>query len=321
MQAHEAFIGVDVAKSTLSSCIHGLAAQHDLSNDEASIQQWLATLAAHASIAVESTGRYHLAVVALAHASGRRAFVLNARDVYFYAKAMGARGKTDRTDARVIARYLAEHHAVLKPWAPSTAAQQQLHELLRCRAGVTSKRMSLRQLLRDVPELDAEVKELDKKFEALLDRIDAQLAELVASDSQLSRGCTALRTITGFGPQGSTMVAALLGRVPFANADALVAYSGLDPRPNDSGMKTGRRRLSKRGSPELRRQLYLCALAASHSKALGPLYRSIKSKGFKPTQALVILARKLLRVAWAVWNSGKPFDPALLMPAQACAKT
>jgi hypothetical protein len=51
------------------------------------------------------------------------------------------------------------------------------------------------------------------------------------------------------------------------------------------------------------------------------LYRSIKAKGFKPTQALVILARKLLRVAWAVWKSGKAFDASLLGQPPACAKT
>jgi transposase len=321
MQAQETLIGVDVAKASLSSCTHGLAGRQDLSNDEVSIGSWLATLPSHAAIAVESTGRYHLKLVRMAHASGCRVFVLNARDVYFYAKALGARGKTDRTDAQVIARYLAEHQDSLRPWVPGTTAQERLQELLRCRTGVTTKRMSLRQVMRDVPGLDVAVGRLEQQFDELLQQIDAQVADLLAQDTQLSQGCAALRSITGFGPQGSALLTALLSRVSFANADALVAYSGLDPRPNDSGAKTGRRRISKRGSPELRRQLYMAAFAASHSKALGPLYLSIKAKGFKPTQALVILARKLLRVAWAVWKTRKPFDPSLLVPSKACVKT
>ncbi|WP_370869689.1 transposase [Nitrosomonas sp.] len=40
-----------------------------------------------------------------------------------------------------------------------------------------------------------------------------------------------------------------LERVPFRNADAFVAFTGFDPRANDSGNKIGRRRLSKRGPP------------------------------------------------------------------------
>ena len=320
MQAAELFVGVDVSKSSLSICIHGVPGRPDLPNDEASIRAWLATLAGRACIAVESTGRYHLEVVRLAHAAGHRAFVLNARDVYFYAKALGARGKTDRTDAQVIARYLAEHHEALRPWVPCTQEQERLHELLRCRAGVACKRTSLRQLLRDVPSLTPAVQGLERQFDALLALIDRQIDAEVAQDEALCRRRATLQTITGIGPQGSAMLGALFCRMHFANADALVAYSGLDPRPNDSGARAGRRRLSKRGSPALRRQLYLAAFAASHSKALGPVYRSIKTKGFTPTQALVILARKLLRVAWAVWNSGKPFDASLLAPG-ACAKT
>jgi transposase len=147
--------------------------------------------------------------------------------------------------------------------------------------------------------------------------LDLQVQALVASDAHLACGIARLRTITGFGPQTSVALGALLSRIDFANADALVAYSGLDPRPCDPGQHRGQRRLSKRGPAWLRRQMYLAAFAASHSKALGPLYQSIKTKGFASTQALVILARKLLRVAFAVWRGTAPFDPLKLQPAVA----
>jgi transposase len=318
-QTQELFVGVDVSKSSLSICIHGQVGQRALGNERAAIVAWLDTLPAAAAIAVESTGRYHQLLVGLAHASGRRVFVLNARDVYFYAKALGARGKTDRTDAQVIARYLAEHHAQLHSWAPASQTQQRLTKLLRCRAGVTTKRESLRQVLRELPDLDSSY--LEKQFEAFLSDIDNQVSTLIQQDEQLCPKSAELRTIPGIGAQGSAMLTVLFSRIPFANADAVVAYSGYDPRANDSGTKVGIRRLSKRGDAELRRQLFMAAFAAAHSKALGPLYRSIKAKGFKPTQALVILARKILRFAWAVWKSGKAFDPSLLSQPPACAKT
>jgi transposase len=134
----------------------------------------------------------------------------------------------------------------------------------------------------------------------------------MAEDAHMAQGCQRLRTVTGIGPQTAALLAALLARLSFANADALVAYSGLDPRANDSGSRQGRRRLSKKGSPLLRRQMYLAGFAASHSKALKPMYQAIRAKGRSTTEALVILGRKLLRVAFAVWHSGEPFDPARL---------
>lgn len=321
MQQTEFYVGVDVSKATLRCAVHGRAGGQELANEGNAIRAWLAGLPAQALIATESTGRYHQVLVQLAHASGRTAFVLNARDVFFYAKALGARGKTDRTDAQVIARYLAEHHRSLKPWVPASALQARLHELLRCRAAVANKRSALGQALRGVSELGSQAAVMDRHFDELLHEIDARVVELLEQDRQLGLRGAALRTITGIGLLGSALLGALFSRIPFSSADAVVAYSGLDPRPNDSGAKTGRRRVSKRGSPQLRRQMYLSAFAASHSKALGPLYRSIKARGFEPTQALVILARKLLRVAWAVWKSGQPFDPSLVGGANACPRT
>lgn len=321
MQQMKQFVGIDVSKASLDCAVHGSSSHVRLANDETMISDWLGTLEVGTALAVESTGEHHEAVVRLAHQRGLVAYVLNARDVYFYAKALGTRGKTDRSDARVIARYLAEHPGELHPWTAGTAAQERIRQLLRRRAGVTGHRTAVRQLLRGVEGLHEQLEALEAAFGQLLQRIDSHVQGELASDAQLSSGSALLQTITGIGSQGSALLASLLARVHFANADALVAYSGLDPRANDSGQKTGTRRLSKRGAPELRRQMYLAAFAASHSKALGPLYRSIKAKGFKPTEALVILARKLLRVAWAIWKSEKPFDATMLSPATNCAKT
>lgn len=321
MQPPNSFVGVDVAKATLSAAAYGARGVQDLKNDETSIKVWLRTLPADACVAVESTGKFHLTLVRLVHESGRRAYVLNSRDVFFHAKAVGSRAKTDRKDAQLIASYLAQHCAELKPWAPATRVQDRVQELLRCRATVSSKRSSLRQALKGIEGLDSQIEAMEAKFDALLDEIDHQVSIELERDEVLVRQRRLLRTITGIGPQASALFTGLLSRIPFANADALIAFTGLDPRPNDSGSKAGRRKLSKRGNAELRRQVYLCAFAASHSKALGPLYRAIRNKGFKTTEALVILGRKILRVAWAVWKSGKPFDPSQFVVSETGQKT
>lgn len=78
-----------------------------------------------------------------------------------------------------------------------------------------------------------------------------------------------------------------------------MAYSGPGPHSNVSGIRLGRRRLSKKGPALLRRQMYLPGLAASHSKALGSLYRANPTNAFASNEAVVILGRTLLRVAFA----------------------
>ena len=254
MQADPVF-GVDVAKSTLVVSRHAAATHQCVANEAVAITRWLRQLPAEAAIAMESTGEHHLLLARLAHQSGRVVYVLNARDVYFYAKGLGARGKTDRLDAQVIARYATEHHAALRPWKPGSAAEVAVQTLLQRRAQVIVHRNALRATLRGQEALSQVLAALEDQFKQLLTQIDNQVTQWLHSEPQLCAASEQLRTITGMGVQSAALLSALLSRVRFASADALVAYSGLDPRPHDSGSKTGRRRLSKRGNPLLRRHL------------------------------------------------------------------
>lgn len=321
MQEPTLCIGVDVSKAELVIAMGRDRMPYSIANDEVAIKSWLGGIAPHALIAMESTGRYHGLLAHLASQAGFKVYVLNARDVFFYARALGSRAKTDGVDAAVIARYLAEHHAHLHPWCAASPVQQQLQDLLMRRAQVVMHRSALRQVFTGVNAQGLKLTALQEAFDELLKSMDEQVQALIASDAQMAQGCERLRTITGIGPQTSALLATLLSRIDFANADALVAYSGLDPRPNDSGTKRGRRRLSKKGPPLLRRQMFLAGFAASHSKALKPLYLSIRAKGFSSTQALVILGRKLLRVAFAVWKGNEVFDPTRLVPQAELTKT
>jgi transposase len=309
MQDEAVFVGVDASKAELVNGVHGQPGCAALPNQDAPVAAWLQTLPPGAKVAVESTGECHLTLVRQAVRLGVTVYVLNARDVYFYAKALGMRAKTDRVDARVIARYLAEHHAQLRPYRLPSPTQAEIEQLLGQRWVAVTKRTALRQALRGSPAIDQQVQHLDASFDSLLETIDQRIEQLIDADPTLKASQRQLLTIVGVGSQASALLSSLLARLQFVSADALVAFSGLDPRAQDSGRSHGKRRLSKRGSPDLRRQMYMVAMSACHSKVFGPLYQQLRSRGFKTTEALVILARKLLRVAYAVWRSGKPFEP------------
>jgi len=91
MQVPLHFIGVDVSKAELVIATHGQDDRLSVPNECTAIQQWLRTLAPGSLVAMESTGRYHQLLANLAAATALPVFVLNARDVYFYAKGLGAR--------------------------------------------------------------------------------------------------------------------------------------------------------------------------------------------------------------------------------------
>lgn len=312
-------IGIDVAKAELVIAeVDHPECNATILNSAASIDRWLRQLPAGSRIAVESTGGYHGLVVSLAVERGFSPFVLNARDVYFYAKALGQRGKTDRTDAQVISRYLREHHDHLYPFNMGSRAEQQVNRLLRRRALLVVQRDSLVHSLRDLPGLDKAVRQLIEQFTRVLAMIDEQVATQIHSQADLANTSRQLQTIPGIGAQGAALLTCLFRRIDFANADAVVAFSGLDPRPRDSGQKHGRRRLTKRGPPLLRRQLYMMAFSASRTRAFKPVYQALRARGLSGTASFVILGRKLLRVAFALWRTKTDFDPERWIARNAC---
>jgi transposase len=309
------FIGADVSKAEIVYGVQGQQAGR-VANDAASLTGWLQQWPAGSCIAMESTGRYHLLLASLAYRAGLTVYVLNPKDVRRYRESLGVRGKTDRLDADTIAQMLAERHSKgsWHGWTPGTAQQQELDAMLRRRATLAVHRCAIVQTLEDVAEVAAQWHEAKLALDALMDALDQQILQRVQADERIAESYRRLHTITGIGPQTAALLANLLTRIPFANADAFVAFSGLDPRPNDSGPRRGRRRITKRGPPQMRRLIFLAAQAAARSKVLRPLYEAIRARGFSTTQALVILARKLLRVAFSIYKTGQSFDASRLLP-------
>jgi transposase len=136
---------------------------------------------------------------------------------------------------------------------------------------------------------------------------------LVEASPDRKQNFTRVCTITGVGPVIGAALVNTLERVPVKSADAFVAFTGLDPRPDDSGQHRGKRRLSKRGPGELRRLLFLAAMSAAKTKTWHPLYEHYRAKGLSGTAALVILARRIARTAWSIYTYKTEFDPARLM--------
>jgi transposase len=261
---------------------------------------------------MESTGGYQQLLADLGQRVGMQVFVINPRDLRRYAQGIGRRGKTDRMDAEVIARYVAREHSELHAYVPPSPAQRRLTQLMGRRAKLVQIKGSIDQSLRGLPALRSEAKRLIAGIDRLIARVELMMQQTLEQIPAAREAAEHIATITGFGPLGSTCLGHSFTRLPYANSDAVVASSGLDPRPEDSGQKHGRRRLSKQGPAEQRRILFNCARSAARTKLWQPYYQAQLAKGLSATAATVILARKMLRVAFAVYKHGQPFNPSLL---------
>jgi transposase len=138
------------------------------------------------------------------------------------------------------------------------------------------------------------VRHADRAIAEALDRLEQHVA-----------------SIPGVGPVLAATIVAEIGDIDrFRSVEALVAYAGLDPSVFASGQFQGRRQhLSKRGSPYLRRALFLATHSAQLRNPDLHAYLHRKLAAGKPYKAAVIAtAHKLLARLYVVLKEGRPFQ-------------
>ena len=308
----DVFIGVDVSQDTLD--IAGCPGKkHSIvANRKRDIKLWLKGLPADSRIAMESTGRYHQELAELASAAGMHVYVLNPKRVWHAARGDGRRSKTDRIDAEVIAKFLRDHINDLHEWHPASALHKELNKLERRRHCVERHCTALAQSLKDVDSLSQEIEDFRASLKAMRQAIDKRIQDLLAQDAEMVRKSAQLETIPTIGQVGGATLTTLFSQVPFKSSDAVVAYVGLDVRAKDSGRHHGLRRLTKMGPAHVRREVWLMGFAGTHTKLFKPIYQALLARGKGTTEAIMILGRRILRIAWAVWRMDRPFDPRLV---------
>lgn len=307
-------IGIDVAKDELVVCREDQDGLITLDNTSAAIRRWLKSLPANCAIAIEATSTYHVDVTEQAYGRGHRVFVIDGYQLHNYRNSVGGRAKTDACDARLLTRYLVRESQDLRAWTPPPKAYRTLQSLLRRRAALVKARIALQQS-------GARERQLDDLLPPLLEhmeRIDRALQKRLRTavrEAGLSNEVARCQAIEGVGPLTATGLVMAFLRGEFRSADAFIAFLGLDVRVRDSGKQRGRRKLTKKGDPEIRRLLHNAAMAARRSSQWAAIYQGYLDRGLKTTQALVILARKLARIAFALMKNKTDYQPKSLLPA------
>ena len=116
---------------------------------------------------------------------------------------------------------------------------------------------------------------------------------------------------------GTVLAATILSEIGditrFSSADKLLAYAGLDPSVKQSGeFKSNQNRMSKRGSPYLRRAIWLASTVAVHRDPMFQTYYEKKiSEGLHYMNVIGHVSRKMTAVIFAVLRDGQPYQPIL----------
>ncbi len=324
-------LGLDVGKSELYACLLQVQAPGSLTRVGAvkavantaqgheQLLLWLrkaAPVGEELLVVMESTSVYWERIAVTLNDAGCVVSVVNAAQIKFFAKSTLRRGKTDKLDAELIARY----GAVMQParWLPPKADLVELRALLHARDHIVElltveagRHHAMDHQHQQSPRALGFCEARQKLLEQQLEEANEAIKALVLASGEVQDKVSLLTSIPGIGSlTASILLVETMHLSRMESSNQWAAYAGLSPVPRQSGSFTGRTYISKIGNARLRRAFYLCALTASRMKnAFGDFYRHLTAQGKPKKVALIALARKLLRVAFAVLKSGQKYNP------------
>lgn len=315
-------IGIDVSKAQLvvGAINEGRPQVLTLDNDQAHVEALGRALCARGftgKIVLESTGYYHwCAAVGLAEA-GLDVRLVNPLMASKHARSAIRKTKTDPVDTIGLG-----HLGLTERRLPPRFDKSPTYVRLRHQMGLVQKLDKLLQ------SLQAAVKDFQAACECVGESSDSPafqtllttvqqlrtdkrrlLAEFEHDVTQHNDGpSTAYQSVPGISATAAAVMQLMLNP-QVERANAWIAYSGLDLSVRRSGTWVGRSRLSKRGNPYLRKRLYQAGWGAAMNDAdFKGYYDQLRSQGRAHKEAVVIIARKLLRIAFNLAKTGQTYD-------------
>jgi transposase len=287
---------VDVSGDHLDARLEPGAARLRVARDPEGVAALAAWCRQHAAglVVMEASGGYERLAHVLLWEAGLPCAVVNPRQVRRFAEAIGILEKTDRVDARVIARYGTALGPAPKP--PRADAAQRLRELVTYRRQIVSARVALlnqRRLVAE-PVVLASVARRIAGLEAEIADLDAAIAAHVAADPLWAELSAAFTAVPGLAATTAAVVLAEMPEIGTLDHKAVAKLAGLAPLADDTGKRQGARRI-RGGRAPIRSALVLVAgLVARHDPGFRAAGERLAARGKAKLVVRVALARKLL---------------------------
>ncbi len=242
--------------------------------------------------------------------------VLLPNKVNHFAKSLNVKTKTDKVDARVIARMGAERK--LSSWVPPHPLFKQLRdltrgysELMKEKTVFTNRLDALNSGYEPLAVIIKSHKEIIKQLDKQVARFKVEIETLIYSEEWLAEKVKKVLTIKGVGLMTLAVILAETQGFEFVqNIRQLCSYAGYDVVQRESGTSvSGKTRISKKGNSWIRGALHFPALVASrHNSIMKKTYQRINNRNTYKMIGATAIQRKILVLIYTLWKNGSVFD-------------
>src|SRR5690606_19931204 len=268
-------------------------------------------------VGMEATGPYYFQLARFIAEHGVKVSVVNPLSVRRFSQMRMSRTKTDKKDAILIAEFTAM--TAPKEWILPDQAILRIRHLETYIDGLKSRSQSLHNQLHALEASGTLDKNLQEHINLELQEYQTKLAvkekEIQALiDENYKDLSKNLRSIPGIGPRSASLLIILTDAFAlFEHYKQLISYFGLAPRIFESGSSVkGKNRICKMGMGTMRKTLYMAATSAIRcNRACRELFDRLRAKGKPYKVALIAAVNKLIKQAFAIAKSGRPYREQL----------
>jgi transposase len=324
-------LGIDMAMEKFDVCISiidklqhvMIRAQCSFNNNQKGFEAFVLWVTKNTKLAIpavylmEATGVYYEQLAWFLHNKNCSVSVVVPNKAKKYKEALGLKSKNDRIDAKGLAQMACEQNNTT--WKPLTSNIYLLRLITRQIQSVSQQATVLKNQLHALQYGMYRDKAIEKMYARQLillqknkESLQLRVEQIVENDEILKKKFENICKMKGLGLQNlAVIIAETNGFTAFENIAQLVCYAGYDVVENQSGKRSGKTKISKKGNNHIRRCLHFPSfnMIKYEVAPFKNLYQRVYEKSKIKMKAYTAVQKKLLEFIFILWKKDEAFDP------------
>lgn len=267
-------------------------------------------------LCMEATGVYHENCALYFSERKYNTSIILPNKAKHYLISLGLKSKNDSIDAKGLSKMGAEQ--CLELWQPMGKFFYELRQFTRQHQNLQEQKTVFNNQLHALElamyknkKMIKQQKDIIKLFDKQIKELEKLMKNLIESDEVVKQKVANICKIKGIGLLSvATVLAETNGFELFKNYKQVVSYAGFDVVERESGMSTGKTKISKKGNSRIRRALFMPSfVAVKHKeKALVDLYERTFAKHGIKMKSYVAVQKKLLVLIYHIWKKNEEYN-------------